>query len=106
MLLEVGTDAVAGRLMTLTDHLIAGLHAKGYQIVSPRRDDSWSGIVSFASPLNGRSPEHDHAGIFRRLRDAHKTEIAVREGRLRVSAHFYNTEEQIARLVDRLPAHP
>ncbi|HYE19179.1 MAG TPA: aminotransferase class V-fold PLP-dependent enzyme [Tepidisphaeraceae bacterium] len=105
MLLEVGTDAVAARLKVLTDRLIVGLRGKGYQIISPRAGDEWSGIVSFASPLNGQSSQHEHAGIFRRLRDSYKTEIAVREGRLRVSAHFYNTEEQIDRLVDRLPAH-
>ena len=43
------------------------------------------------------------------VRDAaaseHKTEIAVREGRLRASPHFYNTEEQIDRLIAALPGH-
>jgi selenocysteine lyase/cysteine desulfurase len=37
------------------------------------------------------------------LRAEHKTEIALREGRLRVSAHFYNTEAQIDNLLSLLP---
>ena len=39
------------------------------------------------------------------LRKQHRTEIALREGRLRCSAHFYNTEEQLDRLADLLPGH-
>ena len=41
----------------------------------------------------------------RELRKEHQTEIAVREGRLRASPHFYNTEEQIDRLMEHLPGH-
>jgi cysteine desulfurase / selenocysteine lyase len=40
------------------------------------------------------------------LRKQHQVEIAMREGRLRASPHFYNTEEQIERLVEVLPGHP
>ena len=83
----------------LTDHLIAGLQNKGYQILSPRASDQWSGIVSFISPF------HNHDEIVRSLRKDHHTEIALREGRLRASPHFYNTEQQIDRLIERLPSH-
>ena len=41
--------------------------------------------------------------LWQRLRSEHRTELAVREGRLRVSPHFYNSEEQIDRLVNHLP---
>jgi selenocysteine lyase/cysteine desulfurase len=99
MLLGLGVESVAARLRVLTERLIAGLREKGYQVVSPRGDDEWSGIVSFVSP------RHDHPAVWRTLRTEHRTEIAVREKRLRVSAHFYNTEEQIDRLVGRLPGH-
>lgn len=94
-----GIDAIAHRLLALGDHLIAGLEAKGYQIVSPRTEGQWSGIVSF------RSPVHPHEPIVTRLRKEHRTEIALREGRLRCSPHFYNTTEQLDRLVDLLPSH-
>ena len=96
---SAGVKTIATYMRRLTDRLIEGLRTKGYQIISPRGDGEWSGIVSFVSPT------HDHQEIFRMLRNEHRTEIAVREGRLRVSAHFYNTQEQIDRLVERLPGH-
>lgn len=98
LLLEVGIEAVAARIKVLTDHLIAGLEGKGYRVASPREGEVWSGIVSFNAPRG-----MDHPTIFRTLRHEHKIEIAVREGRLRCSAHFYNTTGQLDRLIERLP---
>jgi len=99
LLLAVGIDAVENRVRGMTDHLIEELQSKGYSIISLRNGGSWSGIVSFTSPT------HDHSQIWQSLRQNHKTEIAVREGRLRASPHFYNTEEQIERLISHLPGH-
>jgi selenocysteine lyase/cysteine desulfurase len=99
LLASLGTDNVANRLHTLTERLILRLMDRGYAIISPRRVGQWSGIVSFASPM------HDHEPIWRMLRKEKRIEIALREGRLRVSPHFYNTEEQIDRLVATLPGH-
>jgi hypothetical protein len=55
--------------------------------------------VSFASPVLAHQP------IWLSLRKEHKIEIALREGRLRCSAHFYNAEAQLDRLVAALPNH-
>lgn len=99
LLQHLGVGAVAQRVRELTDRLIDGLRGKGYEVLSPRDKWQWSGIVSFASP------KHDHAEIVRTLRKDHRTEIAQREGRLRASPHFYNTEKQIDRLVEHLPGH-
>lgn len=94
LLLNLGVQAVSQRLRTLTDRLCSGLIEKGYTVISPRAADDWSGIVSFTSAAD------DHPKIFYNLRVNYQTEIALREGRLRVSAHFYNTEEQIDRLLE------
>ncbi|HVT89784.1 MAG TPA: aminotransferase class V-fold PLP-dependent enzyme [Tepidisphaeraceae bacterium] len=99
MLLSLGTEHVADRLHALGERLIKGLIEKGYGVISPRGLGQWSGIISFTSPI------HDHNLIVRRLRKEHRIEIAMREGRLRASPHFYNTEEQIDKLVELLPAH-
>ena len=99
LLTDIGVEAVAGRLKELTDRLILGLMGKGYQIISPRRETEWSGIVSFTSP------KHHHEQIVVGLRKQHNTEIALREGRLRASPHFYNTNEQIDKLIEVLPGH-
>ncbi|HEV2295613.1 MAG TPA: aminotransferase class V-fold PLP-dependent enzyme [Tepidisphaeraceae bacterium] len=99
MIESIGIANIALRVKLLTDRLVSRLVRKGYAVVSPRQGQQWSGIVSFASP------NHTHEPIVRTLRRHHHTEIALREGRMRASPHFYNTEEQIDRLVDLLPEH-
>jgi selenocysteine lyase/cysteine desulfurase len=96
---NAGITAVATRVKHLTDHLERGLISRGYGIVSPRAAQQWSGIVSFFSM------KHRHEEIVRTLRKEHQVELAVREGRLRASPHFYNTNEQIDRLLELLPRH-
>jgi cysteine desulfurase / selenocysteine lyase len=98
-LMAVGIEGISDRIHQLTERLILGLMRKGYTVMSPRRLNQWSGIVAFASPV------HEHARLARTLRKEHKIEIAVREGRLRASPHFYNTDEQIDRFVETLPGH-
>jgi cysteine desulfurase/selenocysteine lyase len=97
LLHTLGTPNIAARLKVLTDRLITGLIAKGYTIISPRVDEAWSGIVSFTSAA------HNQDLIVRTLRKDHRIELALREGRLRASPHFYNTETQIDRLIELLP---
>jgi len=99
MLAALGADAIGARLKRLGDRLIDGLKSKRYDVVSPRSGEQWSGIVSFTSP------SHNHSELVRRLRIEYKIEIAAREGRLRASPHFYNTEQQIDRLIEQLPGH-
>jgi selenocysteine lyase/cysteine desulfurase len=99
MLKSLGHEFVGGRLRVLTDRLIEGLKRKGYNVVSPRDQDQWSGIVSFTTN------KHSHPGIVSALRKEHRVEMAVRDGRIRCSPHFYNTEAQIDRLLGLLPDH-
>jgi cysteine desulfurase / selenocysteine lyase len=99
MLQSIGIPVISKRLKFLGEKLIAGLESKGYRIVSSRTAEQWSGIVSFVSPtLN-------HEQIFHDLRREHHIEIALRERRLRCSPHFYNTEEEVQRVLDALPDH-
>lgn len=103
LLLEVGIDEVWSRVDALNVRLCEGLEAKGYRIFSPREHEhERSGIVIFDRPASDvretPSPE-------RIVTDLEKQNIiiVVREGRLRASPHFYNTAEQIERLVEALP---
>jgi selenocysteine lyase/cysteine desulfurase len=96
MLLELGIGAIEERIHHLTDRLCAGLVRKGYQIYSSRQPKEWSGIVSCFKP------GLDSNGIFDRLR-ADKIVVSVRDDRIRVSPHFYNTEAEIDKIVEVLP---
>ncbi|MCS7033801.1 MAG: aminotransferase class V-fold PLP-dependent enzyme [Phycisphaerae bacterium] len=98
MLLSAGIARVEARIGQLTSHLVDGLRARGYRICSPREGLMWSGIVSFLPP-----GEVDPAATARRLREQHRIELVVREGRLRASPHFYNTIDEMDQLIEALP---
>ena len=99
LLTGLGIDAVSRRIHELTSHLAHRVEKKGYHVVSPRGEGKWSGSVAFTTDV------HDQKQIFTTLRKEHHTEIALREGRLRCSPHFYNSVEQLDRLVEALPGH-
>ncbi len=99
LLLEVGIDEVWSRVEALTTRLGEGLAAKGYRIFSPRRSEAErSGIVVF-------EPGEDKPPAQKIVDDLGKQGIVIvtREGRLRASPHYYNTAEQIDRLLAALP---
>ncbi len=96
LLLEVGIPNIENHIIQLTDHLCEGLRKKGYEIYSSRKDREKSGIVLFSSP---RHPDED---LWRRLQER-KIITSVRYGRLRVSPHFYNTPEEIDKVIESLP---
>jgi cysteine desulfurase/selenocysteine lyase len=96
LLLDVGIDRVSRRVLALTQLLCDGLTQKGYRVISSRLPGEASGLVSF------EHPKLDHKPIVRALQDK-KIVLVMREGRLRVSPHFYNSPEQIERLIAALP---
>lgn len=99
LVLEIGVENIARRLLGLTDRLAAGLREKGYRIVSSRVPAEASGIVAFISDM------HDCNVIQRHLESEHRIVTSVRCGRLRASPYVYNTEREIDQLIDLLPAH-
>ncbi|HCQ02951.1 MAG TPA: aminotransferase [Candidatus Latescibacteria bacterium] len=98
LLLEVGVENIQDRLLLLTSTLIDHLQNKGYRIVSPRGKEEWSGIVTFMSD------RYDTESLHLTLRSKHIIG-AKRGGGIRISPHFYNTEEEVLRVVDALPEH-
>lgn len=96
LIASVGVDQIWQRVRALTDELAGGLQQRGFVVASPRSEDQASGIVSFTRP--GLDP----AAVARKLKKGHRTELAVRAGRLRCSPHFYNTPGQIRQLLDLL----
>jgi cysteine desulfurase / selenocysteine lyase len=95
LLLELGTSAVADRIGRLTDVAMRRLEAAGASVIGPRRDAERGGIVAFELP--GRGPME-----VRRACLARGVALSCRGGRLRISPHAYNNEQDIDRLVESL----
>lgn len=95
---EVGVPAIERRVMTLLDRLIAGLDGRGFPVTSPLGAGERSGILTFG-PAPGKE---DAKALVARLRRAGFI-TAERAGTVRVSPHFYNSEEEIDRFLEILP---
>lgn len=90
LLLEIGVDNIYLRVMKLTDMLIEGMKLKGYKILSPiEKKSERSSVIIFSIGDAAANKE-----LYRRLRNRNII-ITLREGNLRVSPSFFNTEEEI-----------
>lgn len=92
----IGPAEIASRVLAVTDHLCEGLIARGYRLRSPRGPSEKSGAVAFVSDRHPSAELHAH------LEEA-RVIVSLREGAIRVSPHFYNTEDEIDRLLSSLP---
>ncbi|MEM9414129.1 MAG: aminotransferase class V-fold PLP-dependent enzyme [Planctomycetota bacterium] len=98
LLNEVGIGTVWQRVDALNQHLRQGLAGMGYRVVTPDGPGERSGIVSFVPPAR-----IDPESVAKTLQ-SERIILAMRGGRLRASPHFYNSIEQVDRLVAALPA--
>ncbi len=99
LLLESGIEEIQRRIKHLTDRLVEGARRKGWTISSPRTPSEWSGIVSLWSD------KQDLVALRKHLREEFRIVASLRLGRLRLSPHFYNTEDEVDQVIDALPAH-
>jgi selenocysteine lyase/cysteine desulfurase len=103
LLVELGIDAVAAAVLDITDRACERLTDIGAQIVSDRRaehrsGEQRSGIVAFELP--GRDPMAVKRHAMRQ-----QVVFGCRAGRLRISPHAYNNEEDLDRLIDALTSY-
>ena len=97
MMLEIGIDNIAKRVLELTEYFCKQVaKIERLKVFSSRSPGEASGIVSIAVPDAQELPSLmafcRNQGIV----------VNHRGGRLRVSPHFYNTFEELDRLVDCL----
>ncbi len=97
LLLEVGSETIEQRVLRLARQLAEGLSELGHQLVEPwpREPAESSGIVSFRRP-GSSAPE-----VLREL-NAAGVVGRVHADFVRLSPHFYNTAEEIERVLDGL----
>ncbi len=92
LLLEVGPQAVEERVLALTRSIGEELRRRGADILSPWGDDLLrSGIITFR--------RGDPQALLARL-SASGIVARPRAGGVRVSPHFYNDEDDVARLAE------
>ncbi|MCH2115205.1 MAG: aminotransferase class V-fold PLP-dependent enzyme [Pirellulales bacterium] len=99
LLLELGVANLAAAILEFTDRAVETLSALGAVIHSPRSSAESSGIVLF------ELPGHDPVTV-----RSHCLEQGValncRAGRLRISAHAYNNQEDLDKLIAALRNAP
>ena len=98
---EIGVDQIAAELLRKRAWLVPALQAKGYTVLNAdAAPENASGIVSFFQP------DKDLAALHAQLLDANiVTSLRMdRAGQryLRLSPHFYNTDAELARVLERL----
>ena len=81
------------RVLKVTDRLIDGLKKKERKILTPLQSERRSGIVVFE--------DEDPQATFNKLKSLNIT-VASRVKAIRVSPHYYNTEEEIDKLLAAL----
>jgi cysteine desulfurase / selenocysteine lyase len=95
LLASFGFDAIATRVLELTDLACELLVAEGAQIVSNREGQHCSGIVTFTLPGADHQQVRQHC-----LK--HKVVLSCRGGGLRISPHAYNNEADLDRLLEAI----
>jgi selenocysteine lyase/cysteine desulfurase len=103
LLLEVGVENIAAELLRKRAWLVPALQQKGWTVLQADAPPlNASGIISFYKADAGE----DMPGLFKKLREA-GVEMSLRGDRagqqyLRISAHFYNTDDELRRTLELL----
>jgi cysteine desulfurase/selenocysteine lyase len=93
LLSEIGIKNIEKHNLLLLDLLIDGLREKGYPITSSLVEEHRSSILSFSG--------ENIRNLYEKLLMKNIL-VSLREGSIRVAPHFYNTEEEINRLIELL----
>ncbi len=96
IVLEAGTDAIEQRVRALTRRCMEGLAAIGWPAVTPADDARRGPMVAV--------PSRDAAGLFAQLL-GEDIVTSFRNGNIRATVHFYNSDEDIDRFVAAMAAH-
>ncbi|NOY42194.1 MAG: aminotransferase class V-fold PLP-dependent enzyme [Planctomycetes bacterium] len=99
LLVSLGVENVAAAILDFTDTACEQLANLGATICSPRTGDQRSGIVSFTLP--DRDPD-----VVRKHCLQQGVALNCRAGRLRISAHAYNDQQDLAKLITALETAP
>ena len=91
--MKIGLEKIEKRILELTAFTVQKLQKKGFEILSPLEPESRSGITVFKVK--------DPVKLWKKLL-AKKIYVSPRGGGIRVAPHFYNSMEEIEKLVKNL----
>ncbi len=97
LLLEVGMDVTADRILLLTARLASGLRDRGWTVHSP-----WGTDTARSGVLTASHPHRDAAALVDEL-ERLGISTAPRGAGVRFSPHAWNTPEEVDRLLELLP---
>lgn len=97
MFTRIGMATIGERLMTLKNYLTSELLKEGFELAGPLTGPNASAITTFTHPKT------DMAALYRRL-EKNNVIASLRHNRsgerfIRLSPHFYNTVDELARVV-------
>lgn len=96
-LLEFDIDAIESHILALTRQLMEGLQTiHTITIISPEKDAERAGIVTIQSDSN-----FNFAPVLKEL-DKQNINISLRENKLRISPHYYNSPEEIEKSIEAI----
>ncbi len=95
---SLGPAAIADHILGLTDLLIEGLSRLPVRVVTPRAPACRSGIVTFGLGNVAREAALIEHLLDARVMVSHRYTSGV--GGVRVSCHFFNAEDDVARLLE------
>jgi selenocysteine lyase/cysteine desulfurase len=93
ILLNIDIENIQKRILKLTDHLIESVKSLGLKLQTPEEPQYRSGVVNFKIDNPKETAESlNRKGII----------VSARAHGLRVSPHFYNTEEEIDKFMEEI----
>ncbi|HEV3210885.1 MAG TPA: aminotransferase class V-fold PLP-dependent enzyme [Chthoniobacterales bacterium] len=98
LLLEIGIDRIASRILTVKSRLADGLQRLGFNILGPATGPNASGITTVWDPARNMKALFERL-ISERIICSPRQD---RQGRqyIRFSPHFYNTEAEVDHILD------
>jgi selenocysteine lyase/cysteine desulfurase len=106
LILDVGIDAISNRLLELRQYIVESLRPHGYSLYVEEIDNDPTLAPWRSAIISVTHPEKDLGALFEKLKEQ-KIAVSNRQNRegakiIRLSPHFYNTEQEIDRVAEAM----